>query len=175
MLDLEKVAPADLRLLQQIAQEAYTKNFASHWEADGLAWYLNDQFGDERLQADLNNSNIAYFFIKKEREAIGFVKVKLASKLADFPLDTTAELEKMYILPDHKGKGLGKRILSNIIEKMRRQNKKIFFLCVIDTNEAAIHFYKKLGFSYHSKTRLEVPHFKEELKGMYRMVLSIKK
>ncbi len=47
------------------------------------------------------------------------------------------------------------------------------YLCVIDTNRNAIAFYEKLGFVYHSKTRLEEPFFKEELKGMDRMVLNL--
>lgn len=45
------------------------------------------------------------------------------------------------------------------------------FLCVIDTNTAAMAFYEKLGFQYHSKTRLETPSFKEQLRGMHRMIL----
>jgi diamine N-acetyltransferase len=48
---------------------------------------------------------------------------------------------------------------------------KTLFLCVIDTNTNAIAFYKKLGFTRHGTTRLDLSYFKEELKGMYRMVL----
>tara|TARA_B100000809_G_C14980294_1_gene474259 strand:+ start:259 stop:417 length:159 start_codon:yes stop_codon:yes gene_type:complete len=46
----------------------------------------------------------------------------------------------------------------------------VFFLSVIDTNKTAIAFYEKLGFKFHSKTILDVPYFKKELKGMHRMI-----
>ena len=70
--------------------------------------------------------------------------------------------------------GIGKMAMTEIINRVRNHGKKVFFLCVIDTNFSAIEFYKKLGFEFHSKTRLEVPHFREELRGMHRMILKLK-
>jgi ribosomal protein S18 acetylase RimI-like enzyme len=61
------------------------------------------------------------------------------------------------------------------IQKSQTLGKQILFLCVIDTNLNAIAFYEKLGFKFHSKTRLEDSYFKEELKGMNRMYLKLTK
>lgn len=40
---------------------------------------------------------------------------------------------------------------------------------MIDTNTRVIEFYKKIGFEMCDKTVLDIPYFKEELKGMWRM------
>ena len=72
--------------------------------------------------------------------------------------------------PKAQGKGIGKKALLEIMTIVKAMGKQTFFLCVIDTNLAAIAFYKKLGFQFHSQTRLEAPLFKEELKGMHRLV-----
>jgi ribosomal protein S18 acetylase RimI-like enzyme len=69
--------------------------------------------------------------------------------------------------------GTGKAALGEIIEKVRESGAKTLFLCVLDTNLPAISFYKKMGFVFHSTTRLDNPNFKEELKGMYRMYLEL--
>jgi len=44
---------------------------------------------------------------------------------------------------------------------------------VIDKNTSAIEFYKKMGFEICGKTALDIPYFKDELKGMWRMKLEL--
>ena len=80
------------------------------------------------------------------------------------------ELEKIYVLPECIGMGIGKMALTDIIQKTKNIGKESIILCVIDTNENTIAFYDKLGFKFHSKTILDIPYFKEELKGMIRMI-----
>lgn len=171
-MQLEKVLIENIKLLQEICTAAYTKNFAHHWNENGLDLYLENQFNLQRLKADLENPKLDYYFIKVEDQPIGFIKVNLEVPFAEYSAMEVTELEKMYVLPKMKGQGIGKKALSNIIEIMRAIGKKVFFLCVIDTNISAIKFYEKVGFQYHSKTRLEVPFFKEELKGMHRMYMT---
>ena len=168
-MQLEKATLDNIAELQEICIAAYAQNFAHHWEENGLELYLADQFSIERLTADVSNPNFAYYFIKASAKPIGFIKVKLTADLATFKKEETVELEKIYVLPEMKGQGIGKRALTAITQEMAGIGKKIFFLCVIDTNTAAIKFYEKLGFQFHSKTRLEAPFFKEALKGMHRM------
>lgn len=172
-MKLKPISLKDLKTLQQICKEAYSKNFGNHWEGNGLELYLEDQFGTDRLKEDLNNPQIGYYFIALEEQAIGFIKVRFVAIFEDFPKETTSELEKIYILPEWKGKGIGKLALQDLMDRICDLGKKTLFLCVIDTNHSAIAFYKKLGFQIHSKTHLEALHFKEELKGMYRMYRSL--
>lgn len=171
MMQLEKADLSSVEALQKICIAAYTKNFANHWEGNGLALYLESQFSIERLTNDLNNLTIGYFFIKLKEETVGFAKVNFKAFLDGFNDQTTCELEKIYVLPEMKGRGLGKLALQQIIEQCRKQEKKNLFLCVIENNRAAIAFYKKLDFQFHSKTTLEVENFKKDLKGMDRMAL----
>lgn len=169
---LENVTPDKIAILQEICIAAYTQNFAHHWEENGLDLYLENQFSTKRMKADLANPTLQYYFIKVEEKPVGFIKIKLNASFADYKAINVAELEKMYLLPEVKGQGIGKNALYSMIKQMKDYGKKVFFLCVIDTNNAAIKFYEKLGFKYHSKTRLDIPLFKEELKGMNRMFLT---
>jgi len=103
---------------------------------------------------------------------VGFAKVNLLcnSKTKNSRM---AELEKIYMLPEFKGKGIGKFALNAIIALVKKLNKNRLLLNVIDQNKEAIIFYEKLGFKFHSRTKLELPYFREELKGMQRMVLEL--
>jgi len=171
-MQLKKALINDLLELQDICKKAYSLHFADHWTNNGLALHLEYQYGTKRLTADLANNKIEYYFIQENGENIGFLKVKLQSSDEFSNLDN-CELEKIYILPKYSGKGIGKEAMKKIIHTVREKGKSIFFLCVIDTNENAIAFYKKLGFAFHSTTRIDAPHFREELRGMNRMAIRL--
>ncbi|MDY8136005.1 GNAT family N-acetyltransferase [Aquimarina sp. 2201CG5-10] len=163
----------DFKNLQELSRESYLQNFGSHWEKNGLDLYLENEFGDKRLESDLRDPTIGYYFIVFKNQNVGFLKMNFRTSLRLSDLDN-CELEKIYILPKYKGLGLGKLAIKAIVCEIVSRNKKSLFLSVIDTNTSAIAFYKKLGFIFHSKTRLEVPYFKEELRGMHRMVLNLR-
>lgn len=171
-MKLKKAQLKDLLALQEICTQAYTQHFAHHWTDNGLELHLEYQYGTKRLTADLANKDIEYFFIQENKENTGFLKVKYQSCIEISKLDN-CELEKIYILPKYSGQGIGKQAMSNTINSVREKGKKLLFLCVIDTNETAIAFYEKLGFKFHSTTRIEAPYFKDELRGMHRMVLAL--
>ncbi len=122
--------------------------------------YLEQEFGTNRLNSELKDKCYEYYFIKKEGENIRFLKVnyKSSDKLSE--LDN-CELEKIYILSKYSGMGIGKLEMNQIIINVLKKREK-FFIYMIDTNKNAIAFYEKLGFKFHSKTRLEVPNFREE-------------
>ena len=173
-MELIKATLKDLSALQKICTTAYQHNFANHWNENGLELYLEEQFGTVRLTKDLKNAAIGYYFIITNKIPAGFVKINFEATLAGFESIPTCELEKIYLLPEWHGKGLGKAALESIFEISIKKRKNILFLCVIDTNTSAIGFYEKLDFRFHSKTRLEAAYFKEALKGMNRMYLELK-
>ncbi|MDY8137279.1 GNAT family N-acetyltransferase [Aquimarina sp. 2201CG5-10] len=170
-MKIKKAFLEDINKLKKICIDAYSLNFHNHWNEGGLEWYLDNEFSDKRLTLDLTDKNTEYYFIEHQEKQVGFVKTKINTS-SDF-IPNSVELEKIYVLPEYKGMGIGKLALKDIIQKTKNSGKESVFLCVIDTNKNAIAFYKKLGFEFHSKTTLDIPYFKEELKGMNRMIKNL--
>ncbi|WP_299317575.1 N-acetyltransferase [uncultured Maribacter sp.] len=168
-MELKKAFLSDLIDLKKICIAAYSLNFYNHWNDGGLEWYVNKEFSTERLTSDLTDINMEYYFIQHNLKVVGFIKICTNSR-PNLQIENSVELEKIYVLPECKGIGIGKLALKDIIKRIEERGKTKMFLSVIDTNENAISFYKKLGFEFHSKTTLDIPYFKEELKGMHRMV-----
>ena len=173
-IKLKKVTKESISELQQICFNAYAQNFADHWNENGLEQYLEKEFGQERLEIELKNSSTFYYYVLLNQKVVGFLKInyKPTFRISN---DNTCELEKIYILPGYKGLGIGNAALKSIIGKIQKRGNYVLFLCVIDSNIHAITFYKKFGFKFHSKTRLNDSYFKEELKGMNRMYLDLNK
>jgi diamine N-acetyltransferase len=172
-IDIQLIQPEHLRLLHAICIDSYSQNFAHHWEEGGLENYLDDVFGAQKLRTELLNKSILYYVAFMEEQPVAFMKLNLASNLPGLNTDEGLELDKVYILPAFKGKGIGKILLDKAFETAKINKKKVFWLCVIDTNKEAISFYEKTGFKLHSRTRIDYPKFKEELKGMWRMFFEL--
>ncbi|RKR18747.1 ribosomal protein S18 acetylase RimI-like enzyme [Maribacter vaceletii] len=168
-MELQKAILTDITELRKICIDAYSKNFYNHWNEGGLEWYLEKEFNVERLKSDLLDKDAEYYFIKRGLKNVGFIKIRNNTN-KDLNIENAVELEKIYVLPECKGMGIGKTALNGIIKKAKERGSGNLFLCVIDTNMSAIAFYEKLGFTFHSKTILDIPYFKEELKGMNRMI-----
>jgi GNAT superfamily N-acetyltransferase len=54
-------------------------------------------------------------------------------------------LEDLFVRPKFRGKGIGKALLLRLIELAKKRNCGRVEWCVLDWNEPAIRFYKKLG------------------------------
>jgi ribosomal protein S18 acetylase RimI-like enzyme len=172
-IDIQQMKLSDLATLHKVCIEVYSQNFYKHWDEGGLEQYINKVFGLDRLKIELSDKNIQYYVVFINQEPVAFMKINLFSNLPGFDMEKGIELDKIYILPQLKGMKIGKRLLDVAFDIANSNKKEIFWLSVIDTNREAISFYEKAGFRFHSKTRLEYPKFKEELKGMWRMYFEI--
>jgi ribosomal protein S18 acetylase RimI-like enzyme len=172
-IDIQQMKLSDLATLQKVCCEIYSQNFYNHWDEGGLEQYINKVFGVDTLKIELSDKNIQYYLAFINQEPVAFMKINLFSNLPGLDMNKGIELDKIYILPQFKGTKIGKRLLDVAFDIANNNKKEILWLSVIDTNQEAISFYEKAGFKFHSKTQLDYPKFKEELKGMWRMYFEL--
>ena len=162
-IKLEAIGLNDQAELREVCVTSYTAAFASHWKAGGLQWYLQDQFGIERIKRDLLDDDILYYFINVKGLRTGFLKIKV------FSGELQAELEKLYLLPEHIGAGIGTKAMSLALQELKYRALRRVFLFVLADNQGAIDFYRRLGFDLVEQTQLELPYFKDDLRSICRM------
>jgi len=84
-------------------------------------------------------------------EIIGFT---FASISRMFPLDVTEHavgtINDVYVLPEFRGRGIGKRMVAECLEKFKARGVKNVRLSVLAENKAAIKLYEKLNFKIRS-------------------------
>ena len=171
LISIRKADTHDAGLLYSVCRQSYIESFADHWNEGGLAWYLDKVYGLDALERDLRNNHINYFIAYYDNVPAGFMKIKLNSALTDKVGGKHLEIEKLYFLAKYQRMGLGRELISTARLLAKELDIDVIWLGVIDTNVSAISFYERNGFKFFDKTRLEIPYFKDELRGMWRMIL----
>ncbi|CAM1369589.1 GNAT family N-acetyltransferase [Tenacibaculum xiamenense] len=172
---LKSITTSDILELQKIYIKAYSSVFSNHWVENGMEQYLAKEADYMGLKSDIESLEHLFYFIQHNKTNVGFIK--LNNTVQDSPIASDqdiSELEKIYMLPEYSGKGIGKEAMKELIGLVKELGKRHFFLSVVESNDDAIAFYKKLGFEFHSKTHIDEPGFKEELRGMDRMILKLR-
>lgn len=108
-----------------------------------------DEYGFEEYRNELNEQkNIEYienggnFWVAFDDDdnVIGTVALVKHNQ-------TEAELKKLYVRSDYRGRGLSKELYSKVLEKSKKEDYKRIFLGTYDKLETAINFYLKRGFT----------------------------
>lgn len=85
-----------------------------------------------------------YFVIESEGRILGGGGIA--------PLDEgaleTCELQKMYFLPEVRGKGVGQQMIQQCLEAAAQRGFQYCYLETLPQMKAAQHVYQKMGFTY---------------------------
>lgn len=112
---------------------------------------IHAEFGfsyDSELDADLENPNAYYqhlWLLRLNRAVVG-------SAALTPPDDRVTTLKRMYLQPEHRGRGLGRQLLSLAIATAGRDGCKQIRLDTSDHQYDAIRLYEGAGFSLHHKS-----------------------
>ena len=80
---------------------------------------------------------------------------RIIATCALYPVDkATCELRKMYIRPENRGKGYGKRLLEEAISQARQMGFKTMTLETATVLKEAIALYRSYGFKPYESTHL---------------------
>ncbi len=61
--------------------------------------------------------------------------------------DTRCEMKRLYVRPEGRGHALGDRLIESIMDHAKNSGYKEMVLDTIEPLQAAIHLYKKHGFT----------------------------
>lgn len=78
---------------------------------------------------------------------------RLIGYLVAWEIIDEGELLNIAILPEERGRGLGRSLLKNWLERLRGQQFRAVFLDVRDDNQPAISLYESFGFKVVGKRK----------------------
>jgi len=151
MIEIKTATTLDIPIIHSLAHQIWPKTFAEILSAKQLEYMLDLMYSYESLQYQIETEEHRFIIAYENKKPLGFA--------AYYPKDKTShslyKLDKIYVLPDQHGKGIGKKLIEYIISIIKPMGASILELNVNRSNNA-VTFYQKLGFTTTSEVDLPI-------------------
>ncbi|MGA3048180.1 MAG: GNAT family N-acetyltransferase [Terracidiphilus sp.] len=146
MITIEPIGPGNAETYKAVRLRALLDTPS----AFGSTYARESQFTDAEWMKRVNNANgekgIGYLAME------GDVACGIAGGLLDKEDATRASLVSMWTAPSHRQRGVGRLLVDEVIGWAQSREVRRMLLMVVSTNQPAILFYKRLGFTFTGRT-----------------------
>ena len=146
MIEIKKATDKDIKTLSIVSSKAFYVPHKDVIPKDIMVNYIRTNFNEENLLKEISNPEFQYYLLYKNDVLAGFSKIIINSKNIHIKEENVTKMERLYLLEEFYGTGLGQQLFDYILKLAKQQNQKGIWLYVWIKNYRAIDFYKKVGF-----------------------------
>lgn len=145
-IDIIKVSDKYVERLQAISIQTFHETFAAVNTEENMTAYMEKNFSIEKLTAELNNPDAAFYFAIEDGAVIGYLKLNTGSSQTELQNNRALEIERIYVSQAFHGKKVGQLLYEKAVEIAKEAAVEYVWLGVWEENARAIRFYEKNGF-----------------------------
>jgi len=150
VITLRTIEEEDNAAIANVIRTTLAEFGANH---PGTVYY--DEATDHLFQLFQNAPGSIYFIAEKEGKVVGGGGIFPSAGLPD----DTCELVKMYLLPEVRGLGLGRKIIQECIAFAQKEGYQNIYLETMPELKKALSTYEKFGFEYIDHPMGNTGHF----------------
>jgi ribosomal protein S18 acetylase RimI-like enzyme len=160
-LIFRRLVGEDVELLQRISNQTFSDAFSTGNDPENLRLFIETAYSRQKLLDELSDPDASFWLLEIDSLPAGYIMTRM--KKADVPdsctcgemipaachtesAETVFELERIYILTAHQGKGYGKLLMDKAVAMAEKAGFRKMRLGVWQKNSRAIAFYKREGF-----------------------------
>lgn len=144
--ELEVVDPEDAGALAALKAETFVETFAEDNDPDHVRAHVAREFTAEAVRPSLEDDATTTWWLIDDDVPVGFLKVNRGRTQTEPGLDDGLEVEQIYVLAAHHGRGHGRRLLDHALDTARAEGFPFIWLGVWEHNRRAMAVYEHLGF-----------------------------
>jgi GNAT superfamily N-acetyltransferase len=149
MTELRKAETSDIEKIQQLNADLSEKEKEEYDPTIDPDYTLTDEAADwYRKRIENGFAQVA----EKDGETIGYIIAGTHQAENFRQIHKIAELETMYLKPEHRGKGIGTEFVENFKDWAEKQDVDRLRVEASAENEGAIKFYRRNGFKDYAVT-----------------------
>lgn len=140
------LTPEHAPVLSQIGRISLLESHGHSAPADIMEAYVARSFSEAACRTELADPNNLFTGVWYNGQPAGYAKIICNTPHPQVPLSPVTKLERIYLLKEFYGLGLGQGLLERAIRQSQAQADKGMWLDVWKKNDRAIRFYEKEGF-----------------------------
>ena len=141
---LLKAGKAHLQTIHDMANVTFRHTYRNMLSPDQIDYMMEWMYALPSLEKQLNDGHVYYIAMLGE-EPCGYVSVQYEGDTPDGKAQF--HLHKIYIMPAHQGKGLGRILFNQVLDFARNaaSGKPITIELNMNRDNPALHFYQHMG------------------------------
>ncbi len=139
-ITLQPLQEADFAPLAALAREIWHQHYVGIVGAEQLDYMLSGRYTPERLRLYLPGQESWMRLLRVDDDLAGYCSYALTAKPREM------KLEQLYLRVDHKGAGLGGRMLRHVDADARLRGCTTVMLTVNKKNVDSIAIYQRFGY-----------------------------
>lgn len=145
-MKLIKAKEKDIELIQKLAKKSWENAYAEILSREQVKYMLDTMYSSQEISLHLNSKYYHYYLIVNENSdsSEGFIGYEHHYE------EKTTKLHRLYLVPESKGKGYGKKTLEFLKEETLRAGDSRIILNVNKYNSAK-DFYESQGYHVYDE------------------------
>ncbi|MBW8361151.1 MAG: GNAT family N-acetyltransferase [Kaistella sp.] len=144
MIQFKKAVKNDIPLFQKLAEASWLNAYGEILSSEQINYMLDTMYSEEEIFVHLQNPNYQYFLIDDGADDVGFLGFETHYE------KHTTKLHRIYLIPEAKGKGIGKKTMDFLKTAVLNHGDTRIILAVNKANSAKV-FYESQGFSVYEE------------------------
>lgn len=134
----------DIQLIRTLAERSWKKAYLNIISFEQVEYMLEKMYSAAEIENHLQNPNYFYYIINENSTPAGFIGYENHYE------NKTTKLHRIYLLEEFKGKGLGKKAINFLKDKVSTAGDHQIILNV-NKNNSAKEIYESQGFTVYKE------------------------
>jgi ribosomal protein S18 acetylase RimI-like enzyme len=139
MVTFEKATTEDIPLIQELARKIWHQYYPGVISLEQINYMLPMMYSTPVIYSELI-AQVTYELVMHNQKSVGYLSYQYEEN------KSRIKLNKLYLLPEYHGQGIGQDMLIHIKEMSQQYNANQIYLTVNKNNKKAIKAYEKFGF-----------------------------
>ena len=150
-MKIKKCSLDDILDLQKIYRQTFFETFSEQNSEENMRIFLDKAYSEEKLKSEIEDKESETFLAVENQKTLGVLKINTGNAETESGLENSLEIQRIYILKESKGLGIG-TVFMNLAEKKARElGVSFIWLGVWEKNFSAQKFYTDKGFRRFSE------------------------
>jgi len=137
---------SDFSKLLDFARENFILTYADQNDPEDFEMYLKHAFDPNLFKIEFEMPGTTFYLCEIDNDLMGYYKMNVGEAQTEPDHPKSAEIERIYVSQELKGRGLGKAMIRHACQIASDYKLKYIWLGVWEQNPEAISFYQRMGF-----------------------------
>jgi ribosomal protein S18 acetylase RimI-like enzyme len=149
-VSLDPISEADFATIKGLGETIWRTHYSTMISLEQIECMLADRYTPEKLRRYLNSATCWMDILRIDDVPAGYCSCAHTAKPGEM------KLEQLYLLQEHRRKGLGGFMLRHMENRARSQGLQSIYLQVNKGNRDSIAVYRKFGFTVREEACFDI-------------------